>query len=421
MQPFLLEYINNTLTCHIYPRQKFPNGLYLTYDTCPETYDNQTAKLIRYCCLSIMFSLIQDSLYKKTQDWLRYNSSTILVVPAVLFNILSLAVLRRFQKSRATAKTSTTFYMKCLCIFDTLTIVSKFLYEIIVVRNGLRKHPFVINSFMCKFLSFSESCCAISSIYLLIAMSIDKLICVLAPLKVGQILTRSKARIISSCILIISAIISSYNLFDKRVFQFETSEETPQNTSNSTNLPKKRISYDCDSNWPHKKNDWILINNIIRVFLPILLLCVCNSWIAIALAKARRNTEALFGDNSRRISENNKARVFKFKTTNLKRKSVESYSTESENEDTQHRNSRANNVIHIRNRNSTQHISIMLFAVSFGFVVFNLPFALRTLFHRTFSEKFKLLDYLYHDDNLFRTKTSKTEISIAIKYEFFPV
>ena len=334
--PFVLRMVNQSLTCEVFPRKSFPDGLTLTYASCPETYDSQTHKIIRYCCLQITFNFIQDSLYKKTQDWLRYNSSTLLVVPALLFNILSLAVLLRFQRSKLAAQTSTTFYMKCLCIFDTLTMISKFLYEVIVVRNGLRKHPFVITDFMCKSLSFAESLCAISSIYLLIAMTIDKLICVLTPLKVGQLLTPSKARIIVTCILVISTFISSYNLFDKRSFFFESEAETEvtnqHTTSSISSLPttpttfvsteplststmttvnssipitttlshdhNKRVSYDCDSNWPLFKNDWVLINNIIRVFIPFILLCICNSWIAVALSKAQRTTEALFRDSN---------------------------------------------------------------------------------------------------------------------------
>ena len=85
---------------------------------------------------------------------------------------------------RNNTRTSTTFYMKCICVFDTLTIVAKFLNEVIVVGNGPRKTPIMITSAMCKSLSFSESVCAIASIYLLIAMSFDKLVCVVAPLKV---------------------------------------------------------------------------------------------------------------------------------------------------------------------------------------------------------------------------------------------
>lgn len=348
MKPFSINYINDSLTCVVHPSTRFPDGMYLTYDTCPENYDTKTSKVIRVCCLNIMIILAQNSLYKRSQDFLRYNSSSVLVGPAVLFNVLSLIVLSKFQRVKGGGQISTTFYMKCLCILDTLTIVSKFVYEVIVVRNGLREHPLVITSFLCKFLSFSEALCAISAIYVLIAMSIDKLICVLAPLKVGQILTTNKARITFSCILAVSAVVSSYNLFDKRVFKLvsdletspsgssqsavanaTTNSSTPSSsiaqnvlvmmslnlTATPTTTPLinlssshdesaaaahddlKRISYDCDSNWPKRKNDWVLINNIIRVFLPILVLCVCNSWIAIALAKARRNTEALFNNS----------------------------------------------------------------------------------------------------------------------------
>jgi hypothetical protein len=194
INPFILTQVNNTLTCFIHPREKFPQGLNLTYDTCPENYDIQTSKIIRYCCLNIMFESIQNSFYKRTQDWLRYNSSSVLVGPAVLFNVLSLIVLNRFQKMNA--KTSITFYMKCLCVFDMVTILSKFVNEYVVVRNGLRAKPILLTSWMCKSLSFSESLCAVTSIYLLIAMSVDKLLCVLIPLKANSILTLKRAKYI---------------------------------------------------------------------------------------------------------------------------------------------------------------------------------------------------------------------------------
>lgn len=231
MKPFSIEEINNTLSCHIHPNTRFPHGLYLTYESCPETYDNKTYKAVRFCCFSLMFLVIEQSVYKKAQDFLRYHSSSLLVVPAVLFNVVSFVVLSRFKRLKGSAQISTTFYMKCLCILDTLTIVSKFVYEVVVVRNGLREHPLVISSFLCKFLGFSECLCAVSAIYILIAMSIDKLICVLAPLKVGQILTTKKAQIIFSCILLSAAFLASYNLFDRRVFKLvsdmDDDEETP--------------------------------------------------------------------------------------------------------------------------------------------------------------------------------------------------
>ena len=74
---------------------------------------------------------------------------------------------------------------------------------------------------------------------------------------------------------------------------------------------------------------------------------------------------------------------------------------------------------HIKGRSNNNHISIMLLAVSIGFILFNLPFAIRTLLQRHFKEKFKILDFLYHDDNFLLSRTSKTEIQNAVKYEFF--
>ena len=114
-----------------------------------------------YCCLRIIIQSIQTSYYKKTQDWLLYNSSSVLLLPAVFFNVLALVVLNRFHRNlhnrHRTSTTSTTFYMKCICLFDTLTIVAKFLNEQIVVGNGRRAKPIMLTSSMCKSLSFLES------------------------------------------------------------------------------------------------------------------------------------------------------------------------------------------------------------------------------------------------------------------------
>jgi hypothetical protein len=221
---------NKTFKCFIFPRSKFPQGLWLDYDSCPDVFDNQTGRLVSDLCIGkiMIDKVVQNSIYYQIQSWLRYYCSTVLVAPAVLFNLLSFLVLLSFQKSRSSTKTSTTFYMICLSIFDILAIVSKFLYEIIIVQNGLRERPLVINSIMCKMISFSESFFMITSIYLLIAMTIDKLLCVVVPLKVAALLTPNKAKIVISLLLFLAAVVSSYNLFDKKV---------------------EEVSYGCVSNW----------------------------------------------------------------------------------------------------------------------------------------------------------------------------
>lgn len=60
----------------------------------------------------------------------------------------------------------------------------------------------------------------------------------------------------------------------------------------------------------------------------------------------------------------------------------------------------------------------MLFAVSFGFVLLNLPYAIKTLFQRQFSKKNKINAHLYHMENLFKITYTKKEIYNSIFYEF---
>ena len=185
---------NNTIfnktfnTCYIKPRlPNFPNGLHLDYNSCPESYNNLTKKLLIRCCLQIMVNILEESKYRKIQAWLTYNSSTLLIIPAIIFNSLSLIVLTTFKKLNS-SDTTINFYMKCLCIFDILTVLSKFFHEFVVVRNTIRESPFKLTTPYCRFSFFTESVFSITSIYILILMSFDKLICVAFPLNVGTLL-----------------------------------------------------------------------------------------------------------------------------------------------------------------------------------------------------------------------------------------
>ena len=287
-KPYIFYALNDT--CYILPRAKIPNGLILNYETCPENFDNTTLKLVKYCCFFIIYGITQKSNYIKVQNFLRDYSSSLLVIPSVLFNILALIVLNRFNRLKNYSQTSTTFYMKSICFLDTLTIVSKFLHEIIVVRNAVRTNPIFINSYMCKFLFFFESSCSISAIFLLITMSIDKLICVLKPLKANQIL--SSFKIIVIVIILISTCISSFELFTQTAIELPMRQNPGLESNISIN--QKFIRYDCDSLWPEYYENWILFNHGIKVFLPIIIICFCNSWIVFELTKKTNGRNNFF-------------------------------------------------------------------------------------------------------------------------------
>jgi hypothetical protein len=381
MEPYTFDALNDT--CYILPRAKIPNGLILNYETCPENFDNTTLKLVKYCCFFIIYGITQKSNYIKVQNFLRDYSSSLLVIPSVLFNILALIVLNRFNRLKNYSQTSTTFYMKSICFLDTLTIVSKFLHEIIVVRNAVRTNPIFINSYMCKFLFFFESLCSISAIFLLITMSIDKLICVLKPLKANQILSSFKAKIIVFIIILISASISSYELITQTAVELPIPiiEESKINITNNKSINNNNnnfIRYDCDSQWPENYEYWILFNHGIKVFLPIIMICFCNSWIVIELARKTRFTNNLFKNEfldskrknisySSEINDNNNQLDDENKIVNRKFDIVSLHSS-NRNNTIELRKSNHWTSINLKRKNTTQHISIMLFAVSFGFV-----------------------------------------------------
>ena len=204
-----VDFNETSNTCFIKPNSNFPNGSILDYENCPDWY-NSSKKLVRYCCLKIIANKLEDSNLKKIQHWLTYHSSSLLVVPAIVFNLLSFLVLTRFSKLNASA-TSINFYMQCLCIFDILTMLCKFLHEYFVVKNSIRDNPFDLSPLVCKLTHFSESVFGITSIYILILMSIDKLICVAFPLKSGSLLRPKRAKIV--CLIIILSTMNHLALF----------------------------------------------------------------------------------------------------------------------------------------------------------------------------------------------------------------
>jgi hypothetical protein len=482
---------NSSESCYILPRlPNFPNGSYFDYNTCPERYDNTTQKLVRYCCFNIIINVLEKSNYKKIQDWLTYNSSSLLVLPAIFFNLLSLLVLSRFSRLSASA-TSTNFYMQCLCVFDTLTILSKLIHEVVVVRNTIRDVPIVFNSILCKFTHFTESVFAITSIYILIVMSFDKLICVALPLKVGSLLRPKRARLICTFIILFATLYSCHHIVNQKVHivfsadiasmassasSISKSNKSKRDSQNSTTFGK-RVVYECIDNWRNLAEQMKLVDNIIRVFVPILLLCICNLSIAIVLAKARKDTMVMLSEcttdtqsgyslyskkhgrleQSRKRSSIPRKSFIKVnnKTTeelllkiannpglslNSSQNNVsvndETSSFESNNDSIkcsgrfmnifnrcrkqQQKNINAESNIHNRRAKQNSHyISVMLFSVCFGFVVLNLPFAIKTLLERKFREKNETLNYLYSNGNYYSTKVSKSDIINAVKYDFF--
>jgi len=161
----------------------------------------------------------------------------------------------------------------------------------------------------------------------------------------------------------------------------------------------KFIRYDCDSLWPEHYENWILFNHGIKVFLPIIIICFCNSWIVFELTKkahgrknfSTRERDSLKNYYSSSINNSNLSLSNEIKMINKK------YDDSNPNNpiDTIEKvENQRNNIILLNGnkkksstknssvvaidgllivgpkKNNATHISIMLFAVSFGFVIY---------------------------------------------------
>ncbi len=373
-----------------------------------------------WCCLGILTNVLEISEYKKLQNWLTYYGSTMLIMPAVIFNFLSFVILMSMSR------TSTSFYMKSLCIFDTLTIFSKFLHESIVTRNQIREHPLPFGSVFCKLEYFAESLLAMTSIYILIAMSFDKLVCVMAPLKASVLLTTRNARIVCTLIVACSMAFGSFHLFMQQVrvlhsgdldIKVLTSVQDDMHISNYVKTlkthPMNRIVYDCDSKWPGMLPDLKRAENIMRVFIPIILLLVINISTLIAFKRTSKQTSKILCDSTGERVRSKKNCVLRWISTS--KRFNQQHSMELTDKKPNLNNVRKTCCHAKRSKTHSHHVLIMIFSVCFGFIVLNLPFALTCLIER----KKLLVDYLYHNDNSFSIDFNKTDIIQAVHYEFF--
>lgn len=253
-----------------------------TISSCPEELDKLTGTLnesTQNDCIQIIINHLTSTLYHQLQTMYIYYGSTVLVIPAIIFNIISLSVLYRLKLRHKKSKgTSTNIYMIYLCITDTLTLVAKFLNEFLIVRNALRSNPYELNSFICKAIFFGESLFSTISIYLIVAMTFDKLICVIVPLHSGIILTRRRARLVCTVVTLGGIAMASYHIIDQH------HENTICEETSLSNRMK-------------------LLDNLIKVFIPFLLILSFNVALAAALVKKRRkgsfDKEALTIHNSK--------------------------------------------------------------------------------------------------------------------------
>jgi hypothetical protein len=259
-------------------------------------------------------------------------------------------------------------------------------------------------------------------------MSFDKLICVVFPLKSGSLLVPKKAKIKCSFLIFFSAIYSSHNIFNQTVY-----------IQNSTTT----YSYSCYEKNESIKNHFELIDNIIRVFIPIILLCFCNATIICFYVRAGKKTVIVARSSSAdslSVSSNilrKPSQVSKFHVNSPQEENLltiphiariikDRNSQGSISEDFSSTlnksfvslkstcltdiNKKKNFKIRAHNSKidkSSNYMTAILLTVSFGFIALNLPYAIYAIHYS------KILPSLHSE------KLNKKNLWLLARYEFF--
>ena len=171
-----------------------------------------------------------------------------------------------------------------------------------------------------------------------------------------------------------------------------------------------------------------LFDTIVNIFIPITLSFSCNISIIIILAKTSKKTNSILKEYQSNLYHEKPAFLKKkLKNENKKRRNSENEiilvnTVENKENCLQKSNHKIQGNNHDLNKQKSEqkshYISIMLCAVSLGFIILNLPLAIKIIYERNFNEKRKVLDFLNNiNDDI--TDLTKTGVLNAIKYDFY--
>ncbi|CAF0903574.1 unnamed protein product [Didymodactylos carnosus] len=316
---------------------------------------------------------IQNRLYSTFYILIKHLHSTylrFLICPSILLNILCLIVLSRPRLSK---KSTTICYLRALALFDMFCITLKYFRAELNYQSAEKGHNiFLLKSTFCKILYVLLSTSISVDIWIIVLMSLDKLIAVRYPLKSTVLLTPKRAY--TSTIVVISV------LFCINLYFIHTADIKLKGT-------KKYCTVITES---------VLIDLVTASFLPIGIITGANIYIAIVLRNATRRAlawnettcrKAANTNNTCRVRYNKNKKHFMTFLNKRKRtidfeydgtfKQQQHYSSclvqTSSNIDGEYRLSiEHNNTINVVKRTSIQ-VTRMLLAVTSSLIILNIP------------------------------------------------
>lgn len=255
----------------------------------------------------------------------------ILLVIGTLGNVFSFLILLKNVK-----KASTYSYLSVLALMDILVLyiglcrlwIGQFMID---VEN--------MSNLLCKVVVFMGYFCSDTSVWLIVAVTIERSIVVMFPLKASRLCNARNARICIALIVVIFTVINSHFLFSVHLQQFSYN-----NTVISKCQAVPFFSHLTDDIWP-----WV--DAAIYSFVPFLFIIILNTFIIKNVISAKK-TRTFLRQHSARSPNDNAQRI---------------------------------------QGEMSRKLTIMLLAVSFTFLVTTIPMNI-ALIYKSFSEKSSRVD-----------------------------
>ncbi|XP_052223909.1 growth hormone secretagogue receptor type 1-like [Dreissena polymorpha] len=222
---------------------------------------------------------IGSEIWANFPEYMEPNRLLQLYVPPILLilgtfgNVLSFVIM-----SRNMFKVSTYCYLALLAIMDTFVLyigllrmwISNFALDIQIISNC-----------MCKLVTFFGYVSSVTSVWLIIAVTIERFIAVKFPLKAPRICNVVRARIVILTITLATCLLNSHIFW---------TVELRSNDINGT------VSSKCDASVKHViliKEIWPWVDAAVYSFVPFVIISVLNSMIVRRVLEARRQRNEL--------------------------------------------------------------------------------------------------------------------------------
>lgn len=187
-------------------------------------------------------------------------------------NLLSFLVLRQPSMSQI----SSYVYLATLAVVDEIVLVSCLLYSWLIHLLGASLRT----NFLCKSLHTVGTASAWLSVWLIIALTVERVIVITFPLHANRLASPTRAKVIICTLAVSFVVINLHFIETVGIVNYDANS-----TANTCNFKLRYVGFG---------KVWSIIDATLYSYIPLLLISIMNAAILVQVYKARKSRRMLF-------------------------------------------------------------------------------------------------------------------------------